>query len=89
MKQLGFAPEIVFERTGISSDPIKDIELSKEYIESMWGSIEEEPQEEPIEEEPKEEDEEEVVMDEETVEEQEQAVAKGDEPEEPRTNGTT
>ena len=41
MKQLGFAPEIVFERTGISSDPLKDIELSKDYIAKLWDSVEE------------------------------------------------
>lgn len=40
MKDLGFAPEIAFERSGLSNDPLNDIELSKKYIESIWGSQE-------------------------------------------------
>lgn len=36
MMNLGFSPEIVFERSGISSDPLKDIELSADYIEKYW-----------------------------------------------------
>lgn len=45
MKELGFAPEIVFERAGISSDPLKDIEISKKYIEMKWDSVSEETEE--------------------------------------------
>ena len=45
MKQLGFAPEIVFERTGISADPLKDIEISKDYITKLWDSAEEKTEE--------------------------------------------
>lgn len=36
MKQLGFAPEICFERSGLSNDPLTDMELSKDYIEVVW-----------------------------------------------------
>lgn len=36
MKELGFAPEIAFERSGLSNDPLTDIEVSKEYIEAKW-----------------------------------------------------
>ena len=32
MRQLGLAPEIWLERSGLSNDPIADIELSKDYI---------------------------------------------------------
>lgn len=40
MKDLGFAPEIAFERSGLSNDPLNDIELSKRYIEKIWSSQE-------------------------------------------------
>jgi len=42
MRELGFAPEIVFARTGISADPETDIALSKEYIEAKWSTKKEE-----------------------------------------------
>jgi len=32
MRELGLAPEIWLERSGISNDPLSDIEMSKEYI---------------------------------------------------------
>lgn len=38
MKDLGFAPEIAFERSGLSNDPLNDIELSRAYIDSIWGT---------------------------------------------------
>lgn len=41
MKQLGFAPQITFERSGLSNDPLNDIEQSKEYIEKAWTTQEE------------------------------------------------
>lgn len=36
MKQLGLAPQIALERSGLSNDPLKDIELSKDYIYKAW-----------------------------------------------------
>lgn len=44
MKELGFAPEIAFERSGLSSDPLEDIEISREYIDKVWKTEEEEPE---------------------------------------------
>ena len=38
MKELGLAPQIVFERSGLSSDPLSDIDVSKEYIKSAWST---------------------------------------------------
>jgi len=38
LKNLGFAPEIAFSRSGVSSDPLTDIEKSKKYIEAVWDS---------------------------------------------------
>ena len=37
MKELGLAPEIVLERSGISNDPLTDIEISQKYIDAKWG----------------------------------------------------
>lgn len=37
MKQLGFAPALAFERSGLSNDPLTDVEVSKEYIEKSWS----------------------------------------------------
>jgi len=38
MKQLGLAPQIALERSGLSNDPLKDIELSKDYIFDIWNA---------------------------------------------------
>ena len=38
MKQLGLAPEIALERSGLSNDPLTDIEVSSKYIESAWAT---------------------------------------------------
>ena len=38
MRQLGLAPQIWLERSGISNDPIADIELSKDYIYDFYNS---------------------------------------------------
>jgi len=38
MKELGFAPALAFERSGLSNDALNDIELSKEYIEQKWSN---------------------------------------------------
>lgn len=35
MRDLGLAPQIWLERSGLSNDPLKDIELSKEYMEQQ------------------------------------------------------
>jgi len=40
MKNLGLAPEIVLERSGLSNDPLKDVEISKDYIALAWASKE-------------------------------------------------
>lgn len=40
MKELGFAPEIAFERSGLSNDPLSDIEVSKAYIDAKWNPAE-------------------------------------------------
>ena len=37
MKQLGLAPQIVLERSGLSNDPLTDIEVSAEYIKDAWA----------------------------------------------------
>ncbi len=37
MKQLGLAPEIALERSGLSNDPLTDIEVSAEYIKDAWA----------------------------------------------------
>ena len=51
MRELGLAPEIWLERSGLSNDPLLDIELSKDYIYEFYGaeeaSIEENPDETP------------------------------------------
>lgn len=36
LKQIGFAPELVFERSGLSSDPIADVERSRKYIDMVY-----------------------------------------------------
>ena len=38
MKQLGFAPELSFAKSGLSNDPISDVETSQKYIDMMWVS---------------------------------------------------
>ena len=38
MKQLGLAPEIALGRSGLSNDPLNDIELSRKYINAVWGT---------------------------------------------------
>lgn len=37
LKQLGLSPEIVLAKSGVSNDPINDIEKSKEYIDRAFG----------------------------------------------------
>lgn len=37
MRQLGLAPEIWLERSGLSNDPIADIEISKDYIYNFYN----------------------------------------------------
>lgn len=38
MKQLGMSPELAFAKSGLSNDPISDVETSKKYIDMMWVS---------------------------------------------------
>lgn len=38
MKELGFAPAIAFERSELSDDPLTDVEMSKQYIDTKWGA---------------------------------------------------
>lgn len=38
MRELGLAPQIWLERSGLSNDPIADIELSKDYIYNFYES---------------------------------------------------
>lgn len=33
----GLAPELAFAKSGISNDPVKDVELSTEYLQLIWG----------------------------------------------------
>lgn len=40
MRTLGLAPEIWLERSGLSNDPLTDIELSKDYIYQFYNSNE-------------------------------------------------
>ena len=37
MKELGLAPEICLERSGLSNDPLSDIEISSKYMEAIWN----------------------------------------------------
>lgn len=38
LKQLGFSPELAFGKSGVSSDPVADVALSREYIDRMWAA---------------------------------------------------
>ena len=38
LKNLGFSPELAFGKSGVSSDPVADVALCKEYIDRMWGT---------------------------------------------------
>ena len=38
MKQLGLSPELAFAKSGLSNDPISDVDASRKYIEMMWVS---------------------------------------------------
>ena len=38
MKQLGLSPELAFAKSGLSNDPISDVEASADYINMMWVS---------------------------------------------------
>lgn len=39
MKELGFSPALAFERSGLSNDPLTDVEVSREYIEAKWREV--------------------------------------------------
>ena len=34
----GLSPELAFAKSGISNDPVQDVQLSKEWIEKRWGN---------------------------------------------------
>lgn len=36
LKSLGFSPELAFAKSGVSNDPVADVENSKTYIDSVW-----------------------------------------------------
>jgi len=38
LKELGLSPELVLKKTGISSDPIADVNASKKYIDIHWAA---------------------------------------------------
>lgn len=38
MKELGLSPELVLKKTGISADPIADVDASKKYIDIHWSA---------------------------------------------------
>ena len=37
LKTLGFSPELAFAKSGLSYDPVSDVENSKKYIDKAWG----------------------------------------------------
>lgn len=37
LKELGFSPELAFAKSGVSNDPIADVENSRKYIDAKWG----------------------------------------------------
>ena len=37
LKELGFSPELAFAKSGVSNDPVADVENSRKYIEAKWG----------------------------------------------------
>jgi len=40
LKNLGFSPELAFGKSGVSSDPVADVAMSRKYIDQMWGTQE-------------------------------------------------
>jgi SPP1 family phage portal protein len=38
LKNLGFSPELAFGKSGVSSDPVADVALCREYIDRAWGN---------------------------------------------------
>lgn len=39
LKNLGFSPELAFGKSGVSSDPVADVALCREYIDRAWGAV--------------------------------------------------
>lgn len=37
LKELGFSPELAFAKSGVSNDPVADVENSRKYIDAKWG----------------------------------------------------
>ena len=42
LKQLGFSPELAFAKSGLSNDPIMDVEKSGEYMKNAWSAEQQE-----------------------------------------------
>lgn len=38
LKELGFSPELAFAKSGVSNDPVADVENSRKYIDLKWGA---------------------------------------------------
>lgn len=38
LKNLGFSPELSFAKSGVSSDPVADVNMSRQYIDKLWGN---------------------------------------------------
>ena len=38
LKELGFSPELAFSKSGVSNDPVADVENSRKYIDAKWGT---------------------------------------------------
>ena len=38
LKNLGFSPELAFAKSGVSSDPVADVALCRDYIDRAWGN---------------------------------------------------
>ena len=41
LRELGFSPELTFERSSLSGDPVNDVKMSQKYIDMKWENNEE------------------------------------------------
>lgn len=39
LKSLGFSPELALERSGLSTDPVTDVEQSRTYMDAIWNPV--------------------------------------------------
>ena len=37
MLAMGMAPELAFKKSGLSNDPVSDVEMSEKYLKLIWG----------------------------------------------------